>query len=219
MVDEILDGVHDITVDLWDSGRRYRAYLFEEDVPTLFDTGFDHSTGTLFDAVDEVGVEPERLVITHEDPDHTGAFDAVTEEYDLEVYVPAGDAGVVREQFPDVDIDHEYEDGDTIGRWEAVHCPGHTPGLSALVDEDAGLAVTGDVVFGSDLRGLPEGYLIPPPEIYSDDLAQAERSMEHLAEYDFDVALVSHGTAVMEGASDKLRSFVDFPGKPDRGDH
>lgn len=207
-------GVHDITVRSV-NGRRYRTYLVEDDVPTLFDAGFDDTDETLFDAIEEVGTEPERLIVTHEDPDHTGGFGAVVERYDPETWVPAADAATVAET-SGIEPDHRYRDGDTIGRWEAVHVPGHTPGSSVLVDEDAGLAVTGDAVVGSDLRGLPQGYLLPPPEIYTDDPAQAEASLENLQSHRFDTALVSHGTAVLDDASAKLERYVNFPNKPRR---
>ena len=209
-----LDGVHDITARATD-GRRYRAYLFEDDVPTLFDTGFEDTPEQVFEQIDDIGVEPERVIVTHQDPDHTGGFAAVIERYRPETWVPAGDAATI-ETNSGVEPDHRYEDGASIGRWEAVCVPGHTPGSSVLVDEAASIAVTGDVLVGADLRGLPQGFLLPPPEIYTDDPAAAEANLEKLLPYEFDRALVSHGTAVLEGASEKLERYVAFPDKPQR---
>lgn len=211
---ESIDGVHDITVRAV-NGRRYRVYLIEGTVPTLFDTGFADTAETVFEAIDEIDVRPERLVVTHQDPDHSGGFDAVAERYDVETWVPAADAEAIAEN-NEVEPDHRYENGDDIGRWEAVRVAGHTPGSSVLVDEATGIAVTGDVVVGSDLRGLQPGYLLPPPEIYTDYPAAAEASLETLLPYEFDTALVSHGTAVLEGASEKIERYVEFPNKPSR---
>lgn len=208
MADEILPGVYDITVKETE-GRRGRVYLVHDDVPTLIDTGFEDTTGALFEGLAEVGDAPERVVVTHGDPDHIGGLDAVVDRYDVEAWIP-------EQTEADVAAPHSrYSDGDRIGSFEAVHTPGHEPDNHALVDEDAGVLVAGDALFGADLRGLPSGALVPPPALYSENVNRAERSMERLLDYDFEAALVFHGSAVTEGAHDRLDAFVNFPGKPD----
>lgn len=204
MPTEILDGVYDIT---WQEGggRRFRSFLLDADVPTLVDTCLEDATEELLDGIDEIGLEPERLLVTHSDPDHVQAYDAVLEEYDPETWVP---------QQSELDADEYFDDGDTVGQFEAVHVPGHAEDSYALVDEAESFAVIGDALMGSDLRGLPEGYLIMPPEVYSDDLNVAERNLEKLLDYEFDAALVFHGSSVLEDASEKLDVYVEFPGKP-----
>jgi glyoxylase-like metal-dependent hydrolase (beta-lactamase superfamily II) len=203
MPTEIVDGIHDITCLVRDGGGRIRAYLVEDDVPTLFDCGLPDSTDALFDGLADVGVEPERLVITHGDPDHIGGFDAVVESYDVETYVPEQtDADTEHEP------DHRFGDGDHIGSFEAVHLPGHEPDNYALIDEGRGVAVLGDALSGADQRGLPEGYFHLPPAVYSGDLNQAEASLEKLQDYAFDVGLVFHGTSVLENARDVLDRYV-----------
>lgn len=209
MVTEVLPDVYDITVRE-SEGRRNRVFLVIDDVPTLFDAGFADTTDALFDGIAEVGIEPERLVITHGDPDHFDGFDATVERYGVETWVPEQtDADGHRAP------DHRYSDGDTIGSFEAIYTPGHEPDHYALVDEASDLLVAGDAVFGADLRGLPAGYLIPPPALYSENINQAEESLERLLEYDFDAALVFHGSSVTAGAKDRLDAFVNFRGKPD----
>lgn len=207
MGEELLPDVYDITIKETE-GRRNRVYLVHDDVPTLIDAGFADTTGALFDGIAEVGVTPERLVVTHGDPDHVGGFDAVVDRYDPETWVP-------EQTEADVSADNRYADGDRIGSFEAVHTPGHEPDNYALVDEDAGVLVPGDALFGADVRGLPAGYLVPPPALYSENVNRAEESMEKLLEYDFEAALVFHGSAVTEAADDRLDAFVNFPGKPD----
>lgn len=204
MPTEILDGVYDIT---WQEGggRRFRSFLLDADVPTLIDTCLEDATEELLDGIDEIGLEPERLLVTHGDPDHVQAYDAVLEEYNPETWVP---------QQSELDADEYFDDGDTVGQFEAVHVPGHAEDSYVLVDEAESFAVIGDALMGSDLRGLPEGYLIMPPEVYSDDLNVAERNLEKLLDYEFDAALVFHGSSVLEDASEKLDVYVEFPGKP-----
>lgn len=206
MPTEIIDDVYDIT---WmeGGGRRFRTYLLDDEVPTLVDTCLEDAVDDLIDGIEEVGVEPERLIVTHGDPDHVQAYDRVVEEYDLETWVP---------EQTDLEADVYYSGGDDVGRFEAVYTPGHADDSYVLIDENDSLAIIGDSLMGADLRGLPEGYLIMPPEIYSDDLNVAERSLEKLLEYEFETALVFHGSSVLENASDKLHVYIDFPGRPER---
>lgn len=210
MPTELVPGVHDITCRTLDSGKRYRAFLFTDDVPILFDAGLADTTDALIDGITEVGVAPERLVITHADGDHIGGFDGIVDHYEPETYVP--EQSVIDTTH---DPDHRYTDGDTIGRFTALHLPGHEPDNHALIDEDAGIVVMGDAVSGADQRGLPAGYFHLPPAVYSQDLNQAERSLERLLAYEFDVALCYHGSSVTTDARAKLDRYVNFPSKPE----
>lgn len=203
MPEELVSGVYDITCREED-GKRYRAFLFTEGTPTLFDTGLESTTDALLDGIDDVGVDPERLVVTHGDGDHVGGFDAVVEAYEPETWVPEGTT-------VDADPTHRYGDGDRIGRFVAVHVPGHEPDNHALVDEDAGIAVMGDAVSGADQRGLPAGYFHLPPARYSQDLNRAEESLQNLLDYEFDAGLVFHGSSVLDDADEKLNRYVNFP--------
>lgn len=210
MPEEILPGVHDVTV-MEGEDRRLRAYLFEDPVPTLVDTGLEATTEALFDGLDRIGVDPERVVVTHNDGDHTGGLPAVVDRYDPEVYVPEQTAAAA---LGGVDPDVRYGDGDAVGDFEAVHVPGHERDNHALVDESRSVVVAGDAVSGSDQRGLPAGYLLLPPAVYSDDLNEAEESLERLLDFEFDAVLVFHGSSVLEDGRAKLDRFVNFPGKP-----
>lgn len=208
MPTEVVDGVFDITSLVEESGKRYRVFLFTEGTPTIIDAGLAESVDTVIDAIDDLGVTPERLIITHGDGDHIGGFDALVDEYDLETWVPKQTTATI-----ETEPTHRYGDGDTVGRFTAVHAPGHEPDNYALIDEDAGIAVMGDAASGADQRGLPTGYFHLPPAYYSNDLNRAEESLERLLEYDFDVGLVFHGSSVTENAREKLDRYVNFPGK------
>ena len=206
---EIIPSVHDITVHRR-YGRRYRCYLVDGDAPTLVDTCYDETEpkDTLFKGIERIGIVPERLIITHGDRDHIGAFDAVVDRYGVEAWVPAE---------TDIDLDndpdHRYSDSDQISRFEAVHVPGHEDDSYALVREDAGFAILGDTVVGADIRGLPQGYFVVHGEASTTDIRAAERNLTKLTSYDFEAGLVFHGSSVLEDASEKIEAYVDGPKK------
>lgn len=208
MVTERCDGVYDITCRE-DGGKRIRVFLFDGEPPTLVDAGFADTAHRIFEAAEDLGVNPERLLITHGDGDHVGGFDALVDHYGLETWVPE-QTNLSAEHA----ADHRYGDGDRIGPFTAVHVPGHEPDNHVLIDETAGIAVMGDALSGADQRGLPAGYFHLPPACYSQDLNQAEESLERLLDYEFEVGLVFHGSSVLEDASEKLVRYVTFPGKP-----
>lgn len=207
MPTELLEDVYEIPVR--ERGEAtYRVYLFDVGTPTLVDAGFEDTVDVVRDACDDLGVAPERLVVTHGDGDHVGGLPGLAAEFDLETYVPEGTdlpGGTA--------ADHRYGDRDEIGDFEAVHLPGHSADMHALVDESHDLAVLGDGVFGSDSRGLPPGYFVLPTAYYSDDLNAADESLERLLDYEFEAGLVFHGSNVTEGARDKLDRFVNFANK------
>jgi glyoxylase-like metal-dependent hydrolase (beta-lactamase superfamily II) len=206
---EIVPGIYDVTVREDANGRRYRVYL-ADDGPTLFDAGFAGTTDALFEGIEATGLHPERLVLTHADPDHVGGFDAVVERYGVETYVPEQTA-----LESDHGADHRYGDGDRVGGFEAVYTPGHSHDHHALVDDDRGVLVAGDALAGADLRGFPEGYLLPHAAVYAEDYGRAEASLDRLLDHRFEAALVFHGSSVTDGARATLDRFVDFPGRPD----
>lgn len=212
---EIVEDVYDITYRA-DYGRRYRCFLDVSGTPTLFDVSFESEKENLFAGIEAVGVEPERLVITHGDADHGQAFDSVVDRYDVETWVNEVTelgTGDEMKMNPEHEPDHRYGHGDTIGPYEAIHVPGHTPDNFSLVDESRALLVVGDTVFGSDFRGMPAGYLGPPPEVYNVDHTAAEANLEVLLDYEFETALIFHGSSVLEDAHGKLDRYINFPGR------
>ncbi len=208
MPTEIVTDVYDVTCLDEPGGKRYRAFLFTDGTPTLFDAGLATTTETLIEGIETVGTAPERLVITHGDGDHVGGFDGIVERFEPETWVPEK-----LELDADNSADHRYGDGDEIGRFTAVYTPGHEPEHHSLIDEERGIAVLGDALSGADQRGFDPGRFHLPPADYSRDLNRAERSLERLQEFEFDVGLVYHGSSVTSDAREILDRYVDFPGR------
>lgn len=202
MPTEVAPDVHEISAWSADGGKDYRVFLFTAGTPTLFDTAKPDTASGIVEGIEAVGTRPERIVITHGDGDHVGGFDALVERYDPETWVPARTTLDAR-----ASPTHRYSDGDRIGRFLAVHTPGHEPDQHVIVDEAAGVAVMGDAANGADRRGLPPGYFTLPSS--SDDLDVAMESLRKLLAYDLDVGLVYHGTSVLEDAGAKLDRYVD----------
>ncbi len=188
----------------------YRAHLFDGAVSTLVDTGSAGTVETLINELEALDIVPDRVLITHADFDHIGGFDAVVDRYEPETWVPEQSTLETA-----VEPDHRFGHGDNVGEFVAVHVPGHTEDNYAFIDEERRIAVLGDVLIGADRRGLPQGYFALPEAIYSDDLIAAERYLERLLEFEFDMGLVSHGRSVLDDADDKIEAYVEFPAKPE----
>lgn len=210
----MLNGITEVSPDVYDltvaqrNGARYRVFLVDGDEPTLVDAGFGDTVDSVVDRVESADVDPTRLVVTHGDPDHVGGLAGLADRLDLETWLPEGLAVEGHEP------DRRYGDGDEVGPFTAVHTPGHTPEHHALVAEERDFAVLGDAVFGADARGLPENFFVLPPGVFSADLNRADESLARLTEFEFDDGLVFHGSSVVGEASEKLRRFVEFDGRP-----
>lgn len=135
----------------------------ESKAAMVVDPGGD--VDSILEAVLQLGLTVERIVLTHGHIDHAGGAAALKEalpgavlqgpdERDaflldgLAVAGPAYGMMDARNVRPDAWL----REGDvvTLGgvhRFEVLHCPGHTPGHLIFVAREAGLALVGDVIF------------------------------------------------------------------------
>lgn len=122
-------------------------YLVEGDsIALLIDTGTKCTD--LSNKLSRLTEKPIKVVLTHGHFDHAGNIG-----FFPEVYMHKADKTLKTEQLKNFKGKiHAIEEGDIfdLGNREitVVHTPGHTPGSITLIDEQAGIAFTGDA-FGS----------------------------------------------------------------------
>jgi glyoxylase-like metal-dependent hydrolase (beta-lactamase superfamily II) len=215
MVTELREGVWRI-----DCGS-VNAYLADDDVLTLVDTGWPRDAGTIRTAIEEAGFivgDVERILVTHYDVDHVGALAKLGT--DAPIYMGAGDVGfyVGDEKPPLGNRKGAFQrvsgalvskpgrgvegvaDGDTFGSFTAFHTPGHTPGHTAYVSEELSVAFVGDLVMEDG------GQLKASPWYLSYDTERVHESIHYLADQEpaVEVLAMGHGTPFVKNGAVRL---------------
>jgi glyoxylase-like metal-dependent hydrolase (beta-lactamase superfamily II) len=179
-----------------------------EGTTTLVDAGFPDDGPELAETLREEFDGLDRLILTHGDEGHFGGTPAVIDAFDPELVVPGGARGF-HDAF-NIPVDNHVSHGEQLeGGIEIVQVPGHTVSNSGLYLADDNVFIAGDILEGSDRRGLPAGYFVPPAEQFNDlSHAQAERNLVTLFDYDIETILVSHGSHVSEQPLEKLNDWL-----------
>ena len=106
----------------------------------LIDTPFEQDR--ILELVE--GTDVKGIVFTHADPDHLGAFEAVTRAIDAPVMIHSAEASSLPKR-----PDRELAEGDTIQFGDSsalvIHTPGHTAGSICLLTD--GTLISGDTLF------------------------------------------------------------------------
>jgi glyoxylase-like metal-dependent hydrolase (beta-lactamase superfamily II) len=128
-------------------------------------------------AIAEVGMQPEKILLTHGHIDHAGGAAELRErlggipvEGPHEAERPLLDALEQQGQAYGMEAravtpDRWLADGDTVSvaghTFEVLHCPGHSPGSVVLVNRPQRFALMGDVLFQGSIgrTDLPMGSL------------------------------------------------------------
>ena len=126
-------------------------------------------------AVDENGVELEKILITHGHLDHAGATADLAEKLDLPIEGPHRDDQFLIEALTKQGERYGFAWARPFetGRWlvggdtvrvgnmtlEVRHCPGHTPGHIVFFHRPSKVAIVGDVLFHGSVgrTDLPRG--------------------------------------------------------------
>jgi glyoxylase-like metal-dependent hydrolase (beta-lactamase superfamily II) len=120
--------------------------------------------------------------------------------FGIEVWAPEG------ARQADEEPDRRYAEGDLLpGGLRALRTPGPEPVHYCLLREEAPR-----ILFCSDLLMDGEaGGLAFVPGKFHDDFAETRRSVERLAELDFDVLCLDHGRPVTEDPRGAIRALLD----------
>jgi glyoxylase-like metal-dependent hydrolase (beta-lactamase superfamily II) len=202
MSQKVADGIHQLRL-------AHSKVLYLPEADLLVDTGPETEWDELEEFLDDQG-GVDRVLLSHAHGDHVGNVERVAEEYNPELLYPAN------EPLDSVPLSSEdvtrISDGEELASGvEVVEVPGHTAGICGLYLPSQEILLATDILDGSDRRGLPAGYLLPPPALYNWDSEKAETNLEKLLDLEFDTAVVTHGTNVEEDAHLKLEKFLDFP--------
>ena len=129
----------------------------------------------IISVIEEEGITLEKIIITHAHLDHASATAELAERYDVPIEGPHPDDQFLIDSLPEQGAKYRFEgartftptrwlgDGDqvTVGTetFDVVHCPGHTPGHVVFVNQNAKIAIVGDVLFQGSIgrTDLPRG--------------------------------------------------------------
>lgn len=163
--------------------------------------------------------------LTHAHADHQGSSAAVCRALDVpfmcgEKDVPVAESGDTTAELPPHPInrlelrfwagpghpvDRPLREGDTLGRFEVLDTPGHSPGHISFWRESDRVLIVGDVLFNrGPLRGASG--LHEPPPIFTPDPSTNRASARRLAALRPRVAAFGHGPVLRD--PDRLEKFV-----------
>lgn len=118
-------------------------------------------------AMEQLGGQPEKILVTHAHLDHVGAVAELSERLGIPVEGPH-----IEDKFwidmlpmqaqmlglpapPAFTPDRWLEEGDTVTvgklRFRVLHCPGHTPGHVIFFQPEEQFALVGDVLFAGSI--------------------------------------------------------------------
>jgi glyoxylase-like metal-dependent hydrolase (beta-lactamase superfamily II) len=114
-------------------------------------------------AVEEAGIDIEKILLTHGHIDHAGAADELRHELGVKIEGPHKADAILLDnlekqgqQYGLADVrnvkpDRWLEEGDRVTvaghTFEIFHCPGHSPGSVVYFNPDQRFALVGDVLF------------------------------------------------------------------------
>ena len=203
---------------------RVKAHLVLEPELSLIDCGYSGSAKAIARAVGAHGrsaAELRRIVITHGHPDHAGSAREFAEA-GVPILIHPADGARLRLTWTDLarrpTRGHLFaamtpeppefqpiEDGDVLpmlGGLLVIHTPGHTPGSVCLY------GARDRVLFVGDTLQRRFGRVSFASGLYSDDQAEARRSVKRLAKLDVRSVVFSHFAALEEGAAEVLEGLA-----------
>lgn len=205
---EVRPGVYSYDV-AWDYEKPLGVHVIETDLATvLFGAGTEDTTGSVVEIALEHDVDV--VVAEHGDIDHYGGIPALREAIDgVTVAAPAGDSSFL--EAANIDVNYELEPNKAYWGVETIPTPGHTPDHMCYLYED--VLIAGDAVVGTDSTFPAAGEWSGPFAVitseYNDDDDRTRDSVSVLADYDFEVVLLSHGENAIENGTEKIETLIE----------
>jgi hydroxyacylglutathione hydrolase len=151
------------------------SYIFrrdDSDHALIIDPGDEPEK--LLGAIEQLGVTPEGILLTHTHFDHVGAVAPVARATGAEVWVPEIEKGVLADinsfvpwpgfgPFEDYDAEHTVVGGEKLElagfEIDVLFTPGHSPGHVTFAIPDEAVLFSGDVLFQGSVgrTDLPGG--------------------------------------------------------------
>jgi glyoxylase-like metal-dependent hydrolase (beta-lactamase superfamily II) len=222
----LVDGLYAIPISI------VNTFLIDSpDGCILVDSGVPGSADKILQAIHELGKQDSdirHIFLTHAHSDHIGSFAALKQATGAEVYIHPLDAPIAtsgtgfrplkpspslisrllirifvgsmdESRTEGAPIEHQVEDGEMLpGGLKAIHIPGHTAGqLAFLWPQSGGVLFAADACSNIMRLGWSLGY---------EDLEEGKRSLNKLAQLDFQIACFGHGKATLQDASARFRT-------------
>ena len=121
----------------------------------------------IIQTVEELGITLEKVLLTHGHVDHAAAAGELSQRLHIPIEGPHRDDLFLIEELPTQSAKYGFpvfegftpdrwlDNGDTVEvgglEFSVLHCPGHTPGHIVFFNEDARLAIVGDVLFNGSI--------------------------------------------------------------------
>lgn len=173
----------------------------------IVDTGNPGDEGDIEASLADVGAgwsDVSHVVLTHLHGDHIGSLGPVMTAAPLaQGYAGEPDIPGIPSPRPLAPVG----DGDSVFGVDIIAAPGHTAGSIVVLDPVGGVLVAGDALRSED------GEVIGANPRFTDDMAEADRSISKLAGFGFDTVLVGHGDPVVGEASSKVAALAAHLGR------
>ncbi|MDH3891011.1 MAG: MBL fold metallo-hydrolase [candidate division Zixibacteria bacterium] len=150
----------------------YLYYNEQNGDGVIIDPGADQNR--IANTIEQAGITPKAILLTHGHGDHIAAVEAVKNQYDLPLYIGAGEEELLRNPSanvsalvghpivaPDPDVVLADEQVITVGSitLRVLATPGHSPGGICYLDERHNRLFCGDTLFYGSIgrTDLPGG--------------------------------------------------------------
>ena len=225
---EVVPGLHWVE-HIWDA-KVY--VLIEGGRIVVIDAATPGRAKAVWHYLEALGQPPEavdEIWITHADIDHMGSVAALKARADARLVVHQADVPLLERladrelgpvaggralqrlfnwafgsvfRYQAAEVDQTVEDGDTLGSWQVVHVPGHTPGSVCFYHPGRGIAIVGDAL------NHKRGRLGAPPKLFTVDMGQALASIQKIAALEFEICCFGHGPPLLKSASQRIRAWA-----------